>query len=275
MNNLENCGLECIVEPRELLFSGAMAPLDFKPASVPSSELRSVSLLDYASGILKEYGIFSSSIKPELADSGMIDIACRAATAWSGEFSAPSPSIAPKPEGDYTAKRWDKIVEELNLNAPSHTLQPLNKSDFSHDWSSQNNVLSGFNSPSSSFGALGKQNGLWKTPDFEMPEIPEFKPEILKFPEFKIPELPQFEISASNFKVLEKEPLDIFLLSKGEQIHLHQDRSSGSIKIKNKALYELDSYQSAMADHYLNNLGLEKKRIFCNPKKNIFERFNS
>ena len=193
MNNLEAmsdaCSLECIVEPQELLFSGAMAPLSFKQDSVSSNELCSASLLNYASGILKEHGIFSSSIKPESVDSGVFDLSCEAAKVWSG---APSPGITPK-TADYASKSWDKIVDELNLNAPSHTLQPLNKSDFSHDWSSQNNVLSGFNSPSSSFGISGKKEEIYTTPDFKMPEIPEFKAEMPKLPEFKTPDMPKFE----------------------------------------------------------------------------------
>ncbi len=300
---LKACSLECIVEPAELLFSGAMAPLDFKPAASSSPKLDSYdagkSVLDYAKGLLKEYGINSSAVSPlssgckSQVDQGVLD--------YIKGMSAPSPSFTPKLDEDYTAKRWDNIVDELNLNIPSHPLQPWNKSDFSHDWSSQNNV-NGFNNPSSPFNPFETKTNSLEQPEYKMSELPSWGPEIPKFEpsginlprskpttpnlnlsQFSLPkpDIPQFDHrfkketfeipGLPNYKksldLIEKESLNIYSFNKEVELHIHHDCSGANLQIFGEKFKKFDSYESAMIDYWAKNLGFNPIIDSCNKLK--------
>lgn len=183
-----------------LFFSGAMAPMSFKPAFPGQSGLSADitdNLLAYTKSLSESYGINSSSIKPNISDSfnnPQDKSLLNHLSEWSKEFKISSSSI--KPELPYkTTTSWNihkterlKSIElELaikTLSAPSHALIP--KNNFNHDWSFKNSTFENFSSPSSSYTPFKTKTNLLEP--FKIPETP-------KLPEFKTPELhiPKFD----------------------------------------------------------------------------------
>ena len=63
-----------------------------------------------------------------------------------------------------------------------------------------------------------------------------------------------------------REPLTVYDMPSGGQIHLHSDCAAGNIQGSGYKI-RLDSYQSAMVDLAANNLGFPKTDTFTKPKK--------
>ena len=62
---------------------------------------------------------------------------------------------------------------------------------------------------------------------------------------------------------VQKEPLTIYQLPSGTDVHLHNDCGAGNLKYGNEHLVKFDAYKSAMADFYAQNVGFPKLERSC------------